>query len=80
MQAFYSELSINQILQAAFQILTYEKVRAIQVIIASSVAISQPFQNAQSKRLGASIFGTNDVYPKLKSFQSKLPRDQNGKL
>ncbi|CDO70652.1 hypothetical protein BN946_scf184756.g19 [Trametes cinnabarina] len=45
--------SINQILQAAFQILTYEKDR-------------------QPERLGASVFGPNEVYAKLKAFKNKL--------
>ncbi|OJT07372.1 Telomerase reverse transcriptase [Trametes pubescens] len=45
--------SINQILQAAFQILTYEKDR-------------------QPDRLGASVFGPNEIYAKLKAFKCRL--------
>ncbi|KAG6855773.1 hypothetical protein H0H87_010982 [Tephrocybe sp. NHM501043] len=56
-----SELSINQILQATFQILTYEK-------------------NNQPARLGASVFGPDDFYSKLKSFKTRLPRKSDGAL
>ncbi|TCD64911.1 hypothetical protein EIP91_003447 [Steccherinum ochraceum] len=47
------QLSINQILQAAFQVLTYEK-------------------NAQKHLLGASVFGHNEVYTKLKTYKVRL--------
>ncbi|KAJ8494766.1 hypothetical protein ONZ51_g2140 [Trametes cubensis] len=45
--------SINQILQASFQILTYEK-------------------NRQLERIGASAFGPNEIYAKLKTFKDRL--------
>ncbi|PSR75587.1 hypothetical protein PHLCEN_2v9067, partial [Hermanssonia centrifuga] len=45
--------SINQIMKAAFHILTYEK-------------------EAQRKKLGASVFGPNEVYIKLKAYKTKL--------
>ncbi|PIL35516.1 hypothetical protein GSI_02244 [Ganoderma sinense ZZ0214-1] len=50
---FKSSQSINQILQAAFQILTYEKER-------------------QPESLGASVFGPNEIYTKLKAFKTRL--------
>ncbi|OBZ72156.1 Telomerase reverse transcriptase [Grifola frondosa] len=56
------EPSINQILQATFQILTHEK-------------------EAQADLLGASAFGPNEVYTKLKAFKSRLAAsDPSGKL
>ncbi|KAL4243808.1 Telomerase reverse transcriptase [Abortiporus biennis] len=56
------EQSINQILQAAFQILTYEK-------------------DAQKALLGASVFGPNEIYTKLKDFKTRLcGKDGKGKI
>lgn len=53
--AVYSgpEQSINQVLQATFQILTYEKRR-------------------QPDLLGASVFGPNEIYARLKTFKTRL--------
>ncbi|CCM03069.1 uncharacterized protein FIBRA_05189 [Fibroporia radiculosa] len=45
--------SINQVLQAAFQILTYEK-------------------DNQPGLLGASVFGSNEIYSRLKTFKTRL--------
>lgn len=53
--AIYSgpEQSINQVLQATFQILTYERRR-------------------QPDLLGASVFGPNEIYARLKAFKTRL--------
>ncbi|KAF7974772.1 hypothetical protein HWV62_11243 [Athelia sp. TMB] len=56
-----AEQSINQILQAAFQILNYEK-------------------QSRPDLLGASVFGTNDFYTKLKAFKIRLQANHSGNL
>ena len=68
--------SINQILGAAFQILTYEKVcrpcpRSLTTQ-KTQKSMTCYVQNRQSDRLGASVFGPNEVYTKLKAFKSHL--------
>lgn len=45
--------SINQVMSAAFHILSYEK-------------------EAQQHLLGASVFGQNEIYTKLKDFKMRL--------
>ncbi|KAI0955894.1 hypothetical protein AcV7_006436 [Taiwanofungus camphoratus] len=56
------EQSINQVLQAAFQILTYEK-------------------ENQPNLLGASVFGSNEIYSRLKAFKSHLLQSgQSGRM
>jgi telomerase reverse transcriptase len=66
--------SINQILQATFQILTYEKVG---VTIKEAQQFNYWFhsQQRQPEMLGASVFGPNDIYPRLKAYKAKLLED-----
>lgn len=72
------EQSINQILQATFQILTYEKVG----IPSTSVSLVCHFlQQRQPDLLGVSVFGPNEIYTRLKGFKAKLlEKYPHGKL
>lgn len=75
--SFTSEQSINQVLQAAFNILTYEKVKTIDYLMISSMNV---FQTNQPHLLGASHFSPDDIYLKLKKLKAALPKDVNGVL
>lgn len=63
--------SINQILQTTFQILTYEKV---SVSLSSEEIHSSHFrlQQRQPDLLGASVFGPNEIYARLKTYKTSL--------
>lgn len=75
--SFAAERSINQILQAAFDILNYERVRIPISIHLKNRLVKQV---NQSPLLGTSVFGPDDVYSKLKAFKAALPRDNNGDM
>jgi telomerase reverse transcriptase len=61
--------SINQILHAAFQILTFEKVSA--TFVAPS-HFDMSSQNKQPDLMGAATLGASEVYAKLKDFKLRL--------
>jgi hypothetical protein len=61
--------SINDILQAAFQILTYEKVS--HRITSCSDSLTRG-QTAKPELVGASVFGHNEIYKQLRAFKTHL--------
>ena len=73
-----TEQSINQILQAAFSILTYEKVGGFPAIPKHSTIII--LQVNQPHLLGASIFSPEDIYDNLKTLKKKLLGTATGPL
>lgn len=60
--------SINDILQAAFQILTYEKVSPWNVLCLSRLWK----QTVSPELVGASVFGHNEIYTQLKAYHTRL--------
>lgn len=60
--------SINDILQAAFQILTYEKVSSRDD---SCLSLLRK-QTVRPELMGASVFGHNEIYTQLKAYRSRL--------
>jgi telomerase reverse transcriptase len=62
--------SINDILQAAFQILTYEKVSHLDSLLSSVSLMGR--QIAKPELVGASVFGHNEIYGQLKAFKTRL--------
>ncbi|KAG2017771.1 hypothetical protein CC2G_007253 [Coprinopsis cinerea AmutBmut pab1-1] len=58
---YTADRSINQVLQTAFNILSYEK-------------------NIWTERLGASVFGSDEVYAKLSAFKKRVSKSENGSL
>jgi hypothetical protein len=45
-----------------------------------SSAANLDSQQAHPERMGASVFGSNQVYSKLKEFKARLPRTPSGVL
>ena len=76
---YSSEQSINQILQAAFKILSFEKVNHPEFSPTFPLT-HYDVQENQPDQLGASVFGSDDTYLKLKDFKLRLPRDPDGRL
>jgi hypothetical protein len=75
-----SERSINQILQAAFHILTYEKVKSYIVANVDALMRGEIVQKNRPSDMGASVFGPNEVYQKLTALKARLLHDAQGKV
>jgi hypothetical protein len=71
-------LSINQVLQAAFCVLNYEKVTLVRALM--TIATQFIPKHVQSQLSGASVMSADDAYIKLKRFKSRLSLDPAGNL
>lgn len=74
--SFASERSINQILAATFEILTYERVSASP----NKCSASSSLQRANPHLLGASVNGRNEAYTKLKKLKTRLLERNDQKM
>lgn len=63
-------LSINQILQTTFQILTYEKVTIFFRL--PGIVWDIHDQANRPELIGAAVFGRNEIYARLKQFKLRL--------
>ncbi|KAG8744116.1 hypothetical protein FRC10_010797 [Ceratobasidium sp. 414] len=66
--------SVNQVLNATFNILNYEKVKPLLILDANQSSEPGFIQTQKPEMLGASVFGSNDIYRRLSAFKSSVLR------